>query len=250
MRTFIGEVLRQVRAARRSNRVRRLSRRWKKSVSPRFPIHDQGSSGLRIQSLVLNLDARQDRLTKVKAEMEKLQTTDWERIGAVNGAKKFPHLSSFFAGSLGCTLSHIDALQLWQAKSLGPVMICEDDIEFVGSPDEIRTCIDEFLATPQLDILALSGRARGGSYVISPKLRVVVGMVGRGCYLVKPHMIEPLVAAFDAGVSKLLAGDRKGKGDRMWSTLQNSHFFAMPRVPLARQSEGFSDIEGRELGPR
>ena len=250
MRPLIGEVLRKLRGARKRIRKYRLSSRWKKSVSSGSLAPNEDSSGRRIYSLVLNLDARQDRLAKFETEIQKLQFSDWERVGAVDGSEKFPDLPRFFAGSLGCTLSHIDALQLTRAKSRGPVMICEDDIEFVGPPEEIRACIDEFLTTPQLDILALSGRARGGSHPISPKLRVVVGLVGRGCYLVKPHMIEPLIAAFDAGVPKLLASNRKGKGDLMWSTLQKNHFFAMPRGNLARQSEGFSDIEGRELGPR
>lgn len=131
------------------------------------------------------------------------------------------------------------------------VMVCEDDLEFVGRADEVMDCIEEFLANEQLDVLSLSGRARGGSIPISQNLRLVFGLVGRGCYVVKPHAVDPLLRRYEKGLAMLSKGDLRGKGDLMWRKLQTeSLYFASPRKELARQRSGYSDIEQRELGPR
>jgi hypothetical protein len=129
--------------------------------------------------------------------------------------------------------------------------VCEDDLEFLAPRAEIEHAVRTFLDSPDLDVLSLSGRARGGAVPLENGLRLVVGLVGRGCYIVKPHMVEPLFDVFEKGIPKLMAGKRTGKGDLMWGRLQKRrHFFAAPHGTLAQQGSGFSDIEGRELGPR
>jgi hypothetical protein len=130
-------------------------------------------------------------------------------------------------------------------------MICEDDLIFLRPWAEIQTYIDEFAANPALDVLSLSYRGRGGSVTVSPNLKILTGAVGRGCYIVKRHMVEPLQHTNERGIKLLLKGKRKGKGDVMTFPLQqDKYFFAAPRVQVAQQREGFSDIEGKQLGPR
>jgi hypothetical protein len=64
-------------------------------------------------------------------------------------------------------------------------------------------------------------------------------------------MVQPLIERFQAGVPLLARGKRKGKGDQMWRKLQRTkYFFASPKKAFVQNSGGYSDIEGRELGPR
>ncbi|CAB4652178.1 MAG: hypothetical protein F2621_06455 [Actinobacteria bacterium] len=233
-----------------------LSIRWNfallKKRKRALPHGENFSDALsKISVSVINLKHRKDRYEAFSREMASLGITDWTRIEAVNGKARFPETDGFFAGSAGCTLSHIAALEEVDWSSCQGAMICEDDVEFLVPRADVEAAVAAFLESPAIDVLALSCRARGGSAAINNRLRLVVGVVGRGCYIVKPHMVRPLQEAFARGLPKLLAGDRRGKGDLMWQPLQSRrHFFATPRLPVAQQSTGFSDIEGRDLGAR
>lgn len=216
---------------------------------PAEPLDADGLAAVAIRAI--NLDRRSDRLKKFSHEMKRLGVQNWTRIPAVDGKRKYVNLESVFAGSIACTESHIDALTLERPSGTRAVMVCEDDLEFLTHRAEIAALIKEFLENPLLSVLCLSGRARGGSFPISQKLRVSVGIVGRGCYIAKPHAIRPLIEAFQSGIPELTLGRVSGKGDRKWGRLQRrGYFFATPRYAVAQQGAGYSDIEDVELGPR
>ncbi len=230
-------------------RARWISSKSNPSQEGSAPELSQGFK--RVDVLVINLDQRKDRLVAFQNQMEGLGIKKWKRIAATNGPKSFPAYDPFFAGSIGCTLSHVEALQSIDWASNAAAMICEDDAEFLLPRDELNTLINDFLTNPRLDVLALYARARGGSFAIGPRLRLGVGVVGRVCYVVKPHMVGPLTKRFLLGLPLLKQGKRRGKGDQMWRSLQSKkYFFAAPISQAVRNSEGHSDIEGRMLGPR
>lgn len=205
----------------------------------------------RLDIVVINLDSRPDRLAEITEEMERMNIPHWRRLSAVDGRKEFPKLNTFFAGSIGCSLSHVVALEEAKWSAVDAVLICEDDVEFLVGKEEISGAIREFLENPHLDVLALYGRARGGSHHISPNLRIVVGLVGTVCYVVKPHMATVIGQLFSEGVKDLQKNQRKGKSDILWNKLQKrKYFFAAPIDTFTRNREGYSDIEGKSLGPR
>jgi hypothetical protein len=145
----------------------------------------------------------------------------------------------------------VEAFEQAEWDSAEALLICEDDVEFLVDKSTIALAIQEFLDNPSLDVLALYGRARGGSQRISDNLRIVVGLVGTVCYVVKPHMTKVIGDLFTAGVADLEQGKRRGKSDVLWNQLQaKKYFFASPVSSYTRNREGFSDIEGRLLGPR
>ena len=169
----------------------------------------------------------------------------------MDGRQEFPNLHSFYSGSIGCSLSHVRAFEQAKWEGVEALLICEDDVEFLVDKETLSLAIEEFLQNPDLDVLALYGKPRGGSYRISDKLRIVVGLVGTVCYVVKPHMVDVIGSLFTEGVVDLHKGKRKGKSDILWNRLQaKKYFFAAPIGKYARNREGFSDIEGRLLGPR
>jgi hypothetical protein len=169
----------------------------------------------------------------------------------VDGRVSFPEKSSKIAASLGCSLSHIAALESADWQQIDALIICEDDLEIVGSKEAFWGAIEEFLADPNLDVLAIYGRVRGVGLPISNQLKVASGIVGAVSYVVKPHMSDPLRKAFTKGLKYLEQGKRKGSVDQMWQKLQSRRYlFATPISQIVRNREGTSDIEGRFLEAR
>lgn len=238
----------------KSLRIRHLSHRWTTARS-RAPESNTTHNAEDLNDVmcvrVINLEHRNDRLSQISAELARMGFSSWERVAGFYGTTATPSSSQMISGSIGCQLSHIAALSEGIPAGTSAIMVCEDDLEFVNSREELELAIAEFLDDPLLDVLSISGRARGGSYRISDRLRIVVGLVGRGSYVVKPRAIVPLIEVFAAGLGLLQKNSVRGKGDLMWRKMQQTtHFFAAPVNSLAQQSGGYSDIEGRNLGPR
>ena len=239
----------------RKARSRILRGRWEHIGIESGPISSTPVDPIKIfaslETVVINLNSRADRLKQFEEEIQKLRVPAWRRIEAVDGAENFPGLDPFYSGSIGCSLSHVEALKVARWDEIDGLLICEDDVEFVAPVEDISQLIEEFLSNPRLDVLALYGKAMGGSHQISNNLRIVVGLVGTVCYVVKPHMATVISDLFAQGVEDLQRGKRRGKSDILWKKLQKrEYFFAAPITSVARNRAGFSDIEGRHLGPR
>ena len=235
-------------------RLWRLSTRWHKAhpfLRRWTPNSVATPSQETIGIYVINLRQREDRLREFSESASSNGIPNWNRVEAVLGTDGRPGLDGVWANSIGCSLSHNLALQKFAESRHQVGLIFEDDTALDVPWGEVEKLIQEFTENPTLDVLCLSYRARGGSLVISKNLRLVVGAVGRGAYVVKRHMVRPLQSANLAGVPKLQKGNRRGKGDVMWGRLQTKkYFFAAPRWQTAHQNEGFSDIEQAVLGQR
>ena len=83
-------------------------------------------------TLFINLESRKDRLEHAEAEFKKLGI-EAERVNA----KKMPN------GAIGCTLSHINCLQIAKKRDYEHVFICEDDITFLN-PELLKTNLEKF----------------------------------------------------------------------------------------------------------
>ena len=188
---------------------------------------------------VINLESRADRLHETEAELAKMGITRWSRFSAVKDSN----------GALGCALSHAQLME--QVQDLEPaVMVCEDDIEFLVSPEELRTLVSEFLANPILDVLCLAFHLRLPPHAISSRLAITADTATAACYVVKTRALPMLRDSFVEATQLIQAGKPLGLVaiDRHWRKLQRRQLmFAIPRERAVRQRPSFSDIEGHDV---
>lgn len=185
--------------------------------------------------IYINLDKRIDRAQETLLEFAKVDAHNVARFSAI----------AHEHGGIGCSKSHLQVLQSLKNSPFTAAMICEDDVEFLASPQEIEEYVYEFLQRPELGVLCLSYRVRGGRLPVSPRLAISNNIQTTGCYLVKPFAVEALERSFSQSVRKLEAGEpwRVAALDQLWKEVQSREIiFAIPQRPLARQRRSYSDI--------
>jgi len=236
----VGQQIRDIRDRGLLSSRLRWRRRFSKSNNV-FP----ALSPLDVPVLVINLKKRPDRLREVRANLAKYGFTDIRIVNAVDGPQKHPQISRGNAANLGCTESHlaavVDNLQPGQ-----PVAVCEDDNEFLGSPEEIHSLISDFLGSPDFDVLCLSARVRGEKVQASESFRVTAWAMAPAFYIAKPRARKPLMGAYRKSIRRLSAQRRRGPFDQVWQTIQRYRLiFVTPVKRVARQKESHSDIQGK-----
>jgi len=187
----------------------------------------------------INLASRPDRLRETREEFARMKFVGGSRFEAVSNAN----------GALGCSLSHGGLLDSVDSQSLA-VMVCEDDIEFLVSPEELNLLIDEFLANPALDVLCLAFNLIAIAHPVSPFLAITANTQTAACYVVKRPALELLKRSFFESAQLIEEGKPLGlvAADQHWKKLQRKGLiFAIPRKRAARQRPSFSDIEGQEV---
>ena len=250
LRPLYRRLLAVIRRFRGRRALRELAQRWE----ARRPRTGTPSTAIRLSDLpivVISLPNRRDRLYEFEKEMKRLKASHYRVVPGVAGKELYPSIPGDFSGAIGCNLAHSNAVESndWSKEQL--LMICEDDVEFQVDADVLEALISEFHANPHLDVLCLAGRVRGPRIPISDNLAVVTGVVGQACYVVKPHMVEPLARLWRSGVSDLARLKLKGKNDIIWNKVQRRDaFFAFPHHKIARQRASYSDIQGREMPPQ
>lgn len=225
-----------------------LSRvRWRRLFSSPDNSY-QSVSPLELPVVVINLKKRMDRRRQVEAELERIGFVNVTFLDAVDGKATFPSLLPGHAANLGCTLSHLHAVE---AHVLGgiPVAICEDDNQFLGSQDSIISLFKEFLMTPSQDALGLSVRVRGPKIGVSENLDVVGWALAPAFYVLKPRAMGPVIKALRKSAIRLGGQRRGGPFDQVWRWTQRFRvIFVVPKERVARQRESFSDIQGKHFG--
>jgi hypothetical protein len=188
---------------------------------------------------VINLATRPDRLRETQDEFRKMGILRWTRFEAVKSDN----------GSLGCALSHARLLESIDGSELA-VMVCEDDIEFLVSPQELDALMAEFLASPAIDVLCLAFNVGSKPHPISSRLAITANTQTTACYVVKGRAREMLTVSFFESAGLIQQGKPLGIAavDRHWKKLQRrTLLFAVPRVRAARQRPSFSDIEEQKV---
>lgn len=187
----------------------------------------------------INLASRPDRLRETENELARMGISRWSRFDATKDDN----------GALGCALSHAGLLE--GLDDCQPaVMVCEDDIEFLVEPEELRVLLEEFLGNPAIDVLCLAFAVTAKGHAISSRLAVTSNTQTLACYVAKPAAIRLLRTSFYESAQRIQEGKPLGRfaADQHWKKLQRRRLiFAIPLNRAARQRPSFSDIEGREV---
>lgn len=187
----------------------------------------------RCEVLYINLRRRRDRRDLIERELGTVGVAEFRRIEAIEEE----------LGILGCGRSHQLALSKPTEKDC--LMVCEDDLMFVSDRTTLNEIVQDFLERPELDVLCLANNTNSRPVAVSKSMAISNDIQTTACYLVKESGRQLLLDVFGESVEALLAGvdPKKAALDRMWKKLQNGLLiFAIPRVTLAVQRPGFSDI--------
>ena len=198
-----------------------------------------GMTADRMPVFFINLAARRDRLEAAATEFSRMGIPQAERFDAVKSAN----------GALGCALSHARLLSKFE-ESNDFLMVCEDDIEFLGSPGELAQVLEDFLENPALDVLCLANNLGSSPHKVSSRLAITSDTATTACYVAKKNAVGLLKSSFEKSADLIYQGEPVGiaAADQLWKKLQRRKLiFAVPRTRIARQRQSFSDIEGREV---
>jgi hypothetical protein len=182
--------------------------------------------------IYINLDHRTDRKEQVEKELSIFPTEKVLRFEAIKHAK----------GGIGCSLSHIGALELAIQNNWKNVLIVEDDLQWRNFEKGVK--IFESLVVNPFDVILLSGH--NVSY--NKKTYKLTECCARTAYLVNNHYFQTLLTNFKDGVACLQRHwSNHNRGDRYWNRLQkkDNWFIVMPQMCMQRPS--FSDIEKKNV---
>jgi len=199
----------------------------------------------------INLDYRLDRKILVEREFSNLDI-EFIRIPATYNID----------GLTGCIQSHIKVLETCDPDA-EYLWVCEDDIEFLVTKEELNTSIDTFMKSDG-DILCLAFNSRKHSKFSDGFLRTIDNQT-TSSYIVKRNFrsvlldfwksllnsietktVHPLESIF------LKLDVHKGENsfhalDQAWKILQKDYIFLIPEKRIARQRSGYSDIEQKSV---
>lgn len=191
----------------------------------------------------INLDSRPDRAAAIQEEFSRLRLPPPRRFGAVSSDNAM----------LGAATSHYEAIKQASLRAgARPIMVCEDDLQFLCDRETLEEIYSEFMGNPLVDVLCLAfiikntTRMTAGEPVeVGPNLLISNEIITQACYVLKPRAIATVLASLDG--SRILLGRglpwRYAAGDVLWQRVQQGKlFFAVPKVRTSRQREGFSDI--------
>jgi len=179
----------------------------------------------------INLDKRPDR--KILVERELLRVFPYDKIVRFAGINNS-------IGYIGCTLSHIGALQVAKHNNWKNVLIVEDDLEWCNFTRE-NLNIFENLCKNSYDVIML-----GGAFIYYNKTTYKLKSAATGhCYLVSNHYYDKLISNLNEGLKNLIeTSNSKFANDQYWKALQKTDSWYIVVPCIATQSEGFSDNGG------
>lgn len=181
----------------------------------------------------INLRYRIDRKRKVEEELRKVFPPEKiVRFNAIQHEK----------GGIGCSMSHIGALELAISKKWKNVLIVEDDLQWM----KFKQCLKVFerlVKTPH-DVIVLSGHGA----IYNPVTYKLESCFGRTAYLVEEHYYQTLLDNFKTGLDLLnVEFTHDYRGDRFWNRIQKRDNWYIVMPALCIQAPSFSDIEQKHV---
>jgi len=192
----------------------------------------------------INLDERTDRNSQFLQEMEKINFPK-HKIIRIPGIK-------MDNGHLGCSLSHIKAVNQFISSGSLNCIIFEDDFEFVEDPLHLKHAFTDFFVNHvQYDVCMLSGnvveKEQSHKYYFLNKILNAQTASG---YMLNRNFAETLLENYNAGAGLLSQNPENHQMyaiDQYWKELQPRSNWYIFNPKLGKQRASYSNIQGGYL---
>ena len=185
----------------------------------------------------INLDHRKDRNREILQELKKLPR------GAV--VERVPAVYEKERGHLGCSKSHIRALEKFIHSGEDTCIILEDDFEFVSGG---ATRLGNFLHGERFpfDVIMLSSNDIDSQACQYPGFKKIINSQTASGYIVSKHFAPTLLKNFKHGAQLLEREYNHSEYavDQYWKLLQPVSKWYSFDPPCGRQRKSYSDIQG------
>ena len=176
----------------------------------------------------INLDRREDRKIKIQEEFNRMDVRA-QRFSAI----------SWKPGVVGNSKSHLKVIELAEEN----ILVCEDDIKFMVSKEELNHKITTFLQQESEWNLVLLGYYLSGSEPYNEYLLQVTEAQAYCCYLIHSRYYDTFKKYLKASEKGLLETGRHWEYaiDQFCKKIQRSDNWLCFHPRLAKQTGGISD---------
>jgi len=189
----------------------------------------------------INLEERTDRLENIETHLC-MMGIKGERINAVKSKQ----------GNIGCTLSHIRAIETAKQRGYTQVCIMEDDILFTN-PELFKKQIKKFSENSEInwDVLLLAGNIVAPYQTVGDYCARVYNAQTTTGYIVKKEMYDVLIENFKESAKLQMQNPVVQNTfnpyaiDIYWKKLQYQYYWYIITPLTVTQYENYSDIEGK-----
>ena len=185
----------------------------------------------------INLEKRKDRRTQIENE---LQTYD-----LYDNAERIEAIYTPGQGILGCTKSHLKAIETAKERNYKNVLILEDDFYFIISKNEFKEEIEKFFDTVQsdYDVCMISYLLQKQEPTQYPHItKVLEGQTASG-YIVNNRFYDKLIELYNWAIPLLDSTKEHWNyaNDQCWKKLQPTAKWYCLTKRCGKQRDGFSD---------
>lgn len=187
--------------------------------------------------LYINLEHRTDRRAHVEQQLHNIGIHNAQRFNAIKMEN----------GAIGCSMSHLQCLEIALANDWDQVMIVEDDILFLDA-NVFLTQFSKCITGNDFDVLLLGGNNKPPYMRIDDSCIQVQSCYTTTGYIVKKHYYKALIANIREGIEKLTAEPSKPNLyaiDVYWTKLQKEGRWLLITPLTVIQIDGYSDIDKR-----
>lgn len=205
-----------------------------------------------LQNIVyINLDRRTDRRDEIEHELN--------HFGLLENATRISAIDKGTFGAIGCTMSHLKALETAKSNGWNHVVVLEDD--FCWRDDTTPKSLGSLLKTFEdeadtialkWDVLFLSCRPYSVHSIegCSVGKRVTRALTSSG-YIVSARYYDALIQNFSESIALLLMHGSMSVPqyalDVHWASLQNKDTWIVLEPIVGKQRPGYSDIARKHV---
>lgn len=200
----------------------------------------------------INLDKRTDRREHIENQIRRVLDDDLDRTRRISGII-YDNFSGRLKGAIGCTMSHLKAINESIVDSLENVIILEDDFEFICDKYRFKKDLERFLKThPHYDILLFGVNSQSIKYNTTSSnnnfIKVSFSqttsgyMVSRKCFIKMRNVCERSIDRL-----KKKQNVQDNAIDIEWnSIMKEGNVYTFP-YRVGKQIASYSDIEMRDV---